>query len=565
MKKLNIQKLACSDELNDLIDKFNITKNKDFLEQCEKILEKTQSNKLKNKKNFGVEQLTIINDIDSVISNKSDKKEKEFYKYLSNIIATTFMGDRSNNNGKLDKSKLQGELLTETLLGTIYYILGSDTAIKLINFPNNILIFNVGYGMEILFICPYPRLINPKFIIFSTLNISYDTLPRLCRKHNSIQNIDSGAKSLLYLDTEEEKEDIFIFYSKTVRIGRNFYDLQKDNNVIKELLLASYWIDSNFLPISRKTDIYGEHFLEARAGKYNNNSVFICMSPVKSVYEKAFSILIWIVPVIFVSLVLIYFIANTIIFDLLAPVKQLIVGAKSASVGNFSYRTNFDTGDELGELCISFDKMMKSLEEKQLMNRMVSKTALSVSANEKDIASKKIDAVILYVTVPEFDEIMKNTPSFELFTKLKKQIATIADIVINNGGDIDKIIGEKLLIAFYDNTKSVQEIAISAFKTAYYIEKFEDLPYKVAVGINFGQVISGFLGVGNKRDFTIIGDPVNVTSRIAVFAEKLDSNRLVVSENIKNLIDKEIKTQEYGEVLFKGKTLPSKVYRIAIC
>ena len=103
---------------------------------------------------------------------------------------------------------------------------------------------------------------------------------------------------------------------------------------------------------------------------------------------------------------------------------------------------------------------------------------------------------------------------------------------------------------------------MNASKVASLIETSEKLSFKVSVGVNYGQVISGYLGVGGKRDFTIIGDPVNVAARIAVFAEKLKSNRLVVSKYVKDLIEKNIKTEEYGEVLFKGKSQPSKVYRI---
>ena len=193
---------------------------------------------------------------------------------------------------------------------------------------------------------------------------------------------------------------------------------------------------------------------------------------------------------------------------------------------------------------------------------MVSKTALKVASALIDTDSKKVDVALLYVTVPEFDKIMKNTPPFELFFKLRKQISIISEIVINNGGDIDKIMGEKLLIAFHLGDKSPEEIGISASRVASLIETCDKLSFKVSVGVNFGQVISGYLGVGEKRDFTIIGDSVNVAARIAVFGEKLDSNRLIVSNEIKKLIEKVIKTEEYGEVMFKGKSQPAKVYRI---
>ena len=119
-----------------------------------------------------------------------------------------------------------------------------------------------------------------------------------------------------------------------------------------------------------------------------------------------------------------------------------------------------------------------------------------------------------------------------------------------------------MLIAFRIGDKTPEEVAVNASKVASLIVTCDRLSFEVSVGVNYGQVISGYLGVGEKRDFTIIGDPVNVTARIAVFAEKLESNRLVVSNEIMKLIEKDIKTEEYGEVMFKGKSQPAKVYRI---
>ncbi len=94
------------------------------------------------------------------------------------------------------------------------------------------------------------------------------------------------------------------------------------------------------------------------------------------------------------------------------------------------------------------------------------------------------------------------------------------------------------------------------------IYKCNELYFDISIGVNYSEVISGYLGVGAKRDFTIIGDPVNVAARIAVFAEKFKSNRLIVSKEVMNLIKNQIPTEEFGEVLFKGKTQPAKVYRM---
>ena len=363
-------------------------------------------------------------------------------------------------------------------------------------------------------------------------------------------------------------DKLFCFFSPNINVGEFFFhdgwfiNRREELQTVKELGLASSWINSSYLPLSKKIDIKGVHYLEARQGNYIMDNVYAALGSDYPIKKNKKNKIIYFSFIIFISLTMIFLIAQSIIYDLIDPVKRLICGAIEASKGNYKFRTNFIRKDELGTLCFSFDKMMKGLEEKQLMNRMVSKTALKVASNLSESDSKKVDVILLYVTVPNFDKIMKQNSPFNLFTKLREQIAIISEIVIDNGGDIDKIMGEKLLIAFRIGDKSLEETAINASKAATLIETCSKLHFNVSVGVNYGIVISGYLGVGEKRDFTIIGDPVNVAARIAVFAEKLESNRCVVSEAVNNIISKSLKTEEYGEVLFKGKIKPAKVYRM---
>ena len=360
---------------------------------------------------------------------------------------------------------------------------------------------------------------------------------------------------------ENGKSGYLLFYDRD-DYYYSYNNKKEELKTLKEFCLTSSWINTSYLPVSKTVNLHGSHFLEARKGNFVSDNIHIGLGSEKPLTQEARNNLLNYSLLIIFSIIMIYLIAQSIIFDLLEPIKQLIYGARMAAKGEYKYRTGFSRNDELGTLCNSFDKMMKGLEEKQLMNSMVSKSALKVTAKSADIKSKKINAVLMYVMPTNFDKAIKNLMPSELFTKLREQIAIIADIVIQYGGDIDKIMGEKLLIAFHLGDKTAEETAIKAAKAAHLIENNPYLHFKVAVGVNYGLVISGYLGVGQKRDFTIIGDSVNVTARIASFAEKLDSNRCVVSEGVMSLIKSEIKTEEYGEVQFKGKALPAKVYRI---
>ena len=160
---------------------------------------------------------------------------------------------------------------------------------------------------------------------------------------------------------------------------------------------------------------------------------------------------------------------------------------------------------------------------------------------------------------------MKNLTDYEVFTKLKKHTAVIAGSIMAEGGEVDKIIGEKML-AYFRVSNNEGDVSLAAYRVAKRIldlEKTNSLAFPIAIGLNYGNVINGFLGVGNKRDFTIIGDPVNVTARIESLAEKLESNRCLISDTFYKLVDKSVTAQAYGEVELKGKSQPMKVYQLS--
>ena len=493
-----------------------------------------------------------------VSKTKDDKSLSETGKFISTIGKTLYLNKESL------KSAVTNEM-SENLVDVLASLFGAEFAIKFTNSPKNIVLFSASFSTVGFYTSPMPFTNKVDYILQAFLFFKNEFKPHICE----LKNNDKIALVKHY-KTGSKDDKLFCFYSPNIIVGEYFFynnshypNPKEELHTVKELGLASSWINSSFVPVSRTVNLFGPHFLEARRGNIIADNVYAAISSEVPIKEKAFNTLLLFGSIIIVSLIMIYCIAQNIIADLLAPIRKLMDGAKSAAREDYSFRANFIRKDELGVLCESFDKMMKGLEEKQLMNRMVSKTALKVSANVADVDSKKINAVLIYVSVPGFDKIMKNTPIIELFATLRTQIAAIAEIVINNGGDIDKIMGEKMLIAFHIGNRKPEEVAIQACQVAHMIESCEKISFKVSVGVNYGQVISGFLGVGEKRDFTIIGDPVNVAARIAVLGEKLENDNCLISETIYYYINNSIKANLYGEVELKGKSQPMKVYQLS--
>ncbi|MBQ2591743.1 MAG: HAMP domain-containing protein [Candidatus Riflebacteria bacterium] len=572
-----LKKLPSSKDIHDFISKIHEAKKEEREKECEALSNHLKKNVAgRNYKNnslklesvypfFVIKEIMFIGKDDWVAaakhSNKDEKKSSPFGDLISKIVKASFFDKNKSSNTNNNNESIKNEMISEKTLEILSSAYGSDVALRLTNLPNNLLIVANSYSSIALYIGCFPKIINPDFAIVSLIYFDNEFKPDICNKKN-----DSIISYKTHLDSGSIDNKLFCFYSPNINVGEFFFhdgwynNKREELQTVKELGLASSWINTSYLPLSKKVDINGIHYLEARQGNIIKDNVYVALGSEYPIRHKAFYSITFFGLFLIFSLFMIFMIAQSIISDLLYPVRKLIEGAGAASRGNYIFRTEFQRKDELGALCLSFDKMMKGLEEKQLINRMVSKTALKAASKVSNIESKKVNVALLYVTVPNFDKIMKNMPVSELFNKLRQQIAVIAKIVIENGGDIDKIMGEKLLIAFHLGEKTAEEIATNASKAASIIKSCDKLYFNVAVGVNFGEVISGYLGVGEKRDFTIIGDPVNVTARIAVFSEKID--KCLISETIYKYISNNINAEFYGEVELKGKSKPMKVYQI---
>ena len=358
--------------------------------------------------------------------------------------------------------------------------------------------------------------------------------------------------------------DYNIYMAENFKYGKMGEETYNNDLRIQLAKYASCISSANF-PISTSLNLSnGTYILEGTTSRARTSIVLLLSYPEKLI-KKEVDDIIWVFYLI-LGMSLIIIIANTsnIANDIINPIQAIIAGIKEVNRENFAFRISSDRKDELGTLCHYFDKMIKGLEEKRTMSHMLSKTAQIFTLKGNGTNSENINSVMIYVGIPNFNLHTQRLSDEEIISYLKEQTSIIAGIIMKEGGEIDKIMGEKLL-AVFPITKTPKEAALAAYRVARSIqaqEKSNNLPFPVAIGLNYGNVISGFLGVGNKRDFTIIGDPVNVAARIESLAENMKINRCLVSETLYSLISEQSNANLYGEVELKGKSQPMKVYKL---
>lgn len=146
-------------------------------------------------------------------------------------------------------------------------------------------------------------------------------------------------------------------------------------------------------------------------------------------------------------------------------------------------------------------------------------------------------------------------------------------IVFNNRGTLDKYIGDGMLIVFGTPNTS-EDDSIRALKTGIEMEKKlaiwneERLGKGLTVvhhrvGLHFGEVLVGNIGARSRLEYTVIGDTVNVASRIEGLGKELGKKFLVTEAFREQVLGQEplsLKWQDFGLQSLKGKTQQVRVF-----
>jgi class 3 adenylate cyclase len=132
------------------------------------------------------------------------------------------------------------------------------------------------------------------------------------------------------------------------------------------------------------------------------------------------------------------------------------------------------------------------------------------------IPSRRVRLCLLYSDVRDFTGFAEDHPPEAVVGFLNRLMTIQVRAVRERGGDVDKLIGDALLARF-DGADAPRR-AVEAAEAILRQCAAADLPRRVGIGIHAGEVVSGAIGPEERRDFTVIGDGVNVAARLCAAA-----------------------------------------------
>jgi adenylate cyclase len=256
------------------------------------------------------------------------------------------------------------------------------------------------------------------------------------------------------------------------------------------------------------------------------------------------------------------------------PLTKLIKAFNEISIGNYQHKLEAARNDEFGNLALSFNIMSRDLWIKSMMQRSFGKYVgtevleLIMNNPESDwLKGKRRSATVLFTDVRGFTSYSEAREPEEVVERLNEYFQIATEIINKHDGYVDKFVGDAVMGVFgvpFPSEKHIESAVRAAVEMQeLFLEKSRsrrnDLLGKIGIGINSGIVLSGNIGSQVKLEYTVIGDTVNVASRLNGLA---GPGEVIISKEIYDPLKEILEVEQLRPQKIKGKLYPLEVYRV---
>jgi class 3 adenylate cyclase/HAMP domain-containing protein len=176
---------------------------------------------------------------------------------------------------------------------------------------------------------------------------------------------------------------------------------------------------------------------------------------------------------------------------------------------------------------------------------------------------------ILFSDIRSFSSISEGIMPDQLVQSLNNYFSVMVDIIMNRRGIVDKYIGDAIMAFFGAPVKHEDDAlqsVLAGIEMTKAVEEFNRSqesqglpPFHTGVGINYGVVTVGNIGTDKKMDYTVIGDMVNLASRLEGLT-KYYKEPLIISESLYSKVKDDVHCRLLDTVAVKGKKTGTRIY-----
>ena len=260
------------------------------------------------------------------------------------------------------------------------------------------------------------------------------------------------------------------------------------------------------------------------------------------------------------------------------PVELLHQAMKRHAGGHLDVKTPVIANNEIGGLAAGFNDMLDQVRErdfiKETFGRYVPQSvAEAILGNEGEFEPQNKLATILYTDIEGFTSISEQLSPAQIVDLLNEYFALVIGVIDRHEGIVNQFQGDALLVTFNVPVEN-QDHALAAVRTALDIQDalaahdFKAVgKMNTRIGVNTGHVFAGSVGAGDRLNYTVHGDAVNIAARLEQLNKQFGT-WVMISEETKSLIDSgaggtgAFEFTAMGAMPIRGKTEEVTVYAV---
>ena len=288
----------------------------------------------------------------------------------------------------------------------------------------------------------------------------------------------------------------------------------------------------------------------------------------KVVYRSG--LVAWII--LCISILIGYIYSNTISY----PLRLLSQAAEMITQGQFDIRLTPKGHDEIAHLSSTFNHMAKGLEErdqvKSLFNKFHNKEITDkLLSGEVKLGGERKVATVFFSDIRGFTSLSESLEPEQVVEMLNEYMTHMVAVIRSYGGVVDKYVGDAIMALWgvpmtgTNDSEQAVRACIAMREELYQLNALRvsrDQPVlRIGMGLNKGPLIAGNIGSNEKMEYTVIGDAVNIASRIESMTKEFGTD-LLVSKSIYDETKEHFMYEKAASTFVKGKTEAVEIFKV---
>ncbi|QDZ01168.1 HAMP domain-containing protein [Nitratireductor mangrovi] len=248
------------------------------------------------------------------------------------------------------------------------------------------------------------------------------------------------------------------------------------------------------------------------------------------------------------------------------PILRIGSAATEIAKGNLDIRVEgVRSRDEIGDLAGRFNDMIVQLNERFELQKFVSLGTMKAiqGSDERTVSlgGERRRVAMLFADIRGYTAFSENREPEVVVAVLNSYFQRLADLVVAHHGDIDKYVGDQIMAVFGGQrmAKHAVECAIAMMTAMDEMEGESGADLQIGIGVHVGEVVVGAMGSSQRKDFTVLGDHVNLAARLCSHADPAVT--LVSREVLDELPEKlASRAAKLTPIKVKGKTRPIEIF-----